>query len=255
MRRRRASLELAALDLGRESRGACSPPSIAPSPAPGARELAARLASPLRDADAIGGRLDAVGFLHEQRDAARGCARRAEAGARSCARDVAAGVRTRRAARSRLRCAMGSCRRAMRRAAAQRRRRHRPARRSWPRIAARLHAVCRGAAAARSLRRSSTTRRICAATAASSAPAIAPELDEARALRDDSRRVMAALEARYIERDRRQGAEGPPQQHPRLLHRGDAGAMPSRCCSCRCRDTFRHRQTMAERHALHDRRS
>ena len=45
--------------------------------------------------------------------------------------------------------------------------------------------------------------------------------------------------------DRRQVAEGPPQQHPRLLHRGDAGATPSRCCRAPLSDTFRHRQTMA----------
>jgi DNA mismatch repair protein MutS len=51
----------------------------------------------------------------------------------------------------------------------------------------------------RSRARSSTSRRCCAATAASCAPTWRADLDEARALRDDSRKVMAALEARYVE--------------------------------------------------------
>ena len=51
-----------------------------------------------------------------------------------------------------------------------------------------------------------------------------PALDEARALRDEARRVVAALQARYAERDRRQGAEDPAQQRARLFRRGDGAA-------------------------------
>ena len=46
---------------------------------------------------------------------------------------------------------------------------------------------------------SSTSRRRCAATAASCAPAIAPISTRRARLREDSRKVMAALEARYVE--------------------------------------------------------
>ena len=46
------------------------------------------------------------------------------------------------------------------------------------------------------------------------------ELDQLRELRDESRRTIAALQARYAERDRRRRAAHPPQQRHRLLHRG-----------------------------------
>ena len=49
----------------------------------------------------------------------------------------------------------------------------------------------------------------------------------------------------YVERDRHQVAENPAQQHPRLLHRGDGRATPSRSCGAAARRAFRHRQTMA----------
>ena len=59
--------------------------------------------------------------------------------------------------------------------------------------------------------------------------AIRADLDEARALRDDSRKVMAALEAQIRRGDRRQVAQGAAQQYPGLLHRGAGRRMPSRC--------------------------
>ena len=70
-------------------RAACSPPSTARSTGAGARELAARLASPLRDAEAIAARLDAVGFLREDetlRDDLRGALRAAPDIARAISR-------------------------------------------------------------------------------------------------------------------------------------------------------------------------
>ena len=50
------------------------------------------------------------------------------------------------------------------------------------------------------------------------------DLDEARRLRDESRRVIAEMQQRLRRRERRQAAQDPAQQLPRLLHRGAAGA-------------------------------
>src|SRR5581483_1182307 len=60
----RASLELLR-SLAGERQGSLLAAIDRTSTGPGARELAARLASPLRDPDRIGRRLDAVGFLRE----------------------------------------------------------------------------------------------------------------------------------------------------------------------------------------------
>ena len=49
-------------------------------------------------------------------------------------------------------------------------------------------------------------------------------LDEARALRDESRRVIAALQARYADDDLRARAQDPPQQRARLFRRGHRAA-------------------------------
>ena len=46
------------------------------------------------------------------------------------------------------------------------------------------------------------------------------DLDEARKLRDDSRRVIAGLQARIRRRDRHPRAQDQAQQRPRLFHRG-----------------------------------
>ena len=64
-------------------------------------------------------------------------------------------------------------------------------------------------------------------------------------MRDDSRKVMAALEAKYVEADRHQVAEGAPQQHPGLLHRGAGRRSAKPLLSEPLAQTFRHRQTMA----------
>ena len=49
-------------------------------------------------------------------------------------------------------------------------------------------------------------------------------LDETRNLRDASRLVVAAMQARYADDDRRQGLEDPPQQRARLFRRGHRAA-------------------------------
>ena len=72
----------------------------------------------------------------------------------------------------------------------------------------------------RSPRRSPTTCRISSATAASSATAIDADLDEARKLRDESRRVIAGLQADYAAETDIRGLKITPQQRPRLFHRG-----------------------------------
>ena len=51
-----------------------------------------------------------------------------------------------------------------------------------------------------------------------------PALDEARALRDESRRVVAAMQARYADETGVKALEDPPQQRARLLRRGDRAA-------------------------------
>ncbi|MGQ0674293.1 MAG: DNA mismatch repair protein MutS [Hyphomicrobium sp.] len=164
---------------------------------PGARELAARLASPLREASVIDARLDAVGFLAEDerlREEVRSVLR----GAPDIARALS-------------RLAFG---------------------RGGPRdLSAVRDALDRSAGAARSLKRraeriglSEELARVAAVLAAAS-PGLASELaaalvdepphlkrdggfvrsgyrgalDEALKLRDDSRKVMAALETRYID--------------------------------------------------------
>ena len=174
------------------SRAACSPPSIARSPAPGARELAARLASPLRDRDARSTRrLDAVGFLIEEealRDDVRDCA---ASGARHRARGLAPRLRARRAARSRRPCATAS----------------------RPRGSARELLAGEGGGAWACPRSCAASPASCARVGSDARDALAAalvddpphlkrdggfvragfraELDEARRLRDDSRRVMA----------------------------------------------------------------
>ena len=211
----------------------------------GARELAARLASPLRDVTRIDCRLDAVGFLIDQETLRADLRAALQGGAGHRPRRVAARLRARLAARSgggarwagRGRGAAPSC---------------------WPakapgmglpeelgRIAGELQ---RGRWRAGSGAGGGARRRSAASASRDGGfvrQGYRPELDEARRLKEDSRGVMAGLEAQYVERDRRQIAEGPPQQHPRLLHRGDAGATPSRCWRRRSPTTFRHRQTMA----------
>ena len=163
--------------------------------AAGSRLLAQRLAAPLTDADAIGRRHDAVAFFVANAVARGGCARASQGRARSRPVAGAAGGRPRRTARPR-----------------RDPRRHHRSRRP----------CCRVGTAFRRLPRNLRRRRSrCAAPIPRSRPssrsALADELphlkrdggfvragydsvlDEARALRDESRRVIAALQARYAD--------------------------------------------------------
>ena len=56
------------------------------------------------------------------------------------------------------------------------------------------------------------------------APRYDAALDETRALRDESRRVVAALQARYAEETQVRVAQDPPQQRARLFRRGHRAA-------------------------------
>ena len=71
------------------------------------------------------------------------------------------------------------------------------------------------------------------------------ELDEMRALRDKSRRVIAGLQARICRGDRRQVAEDPAQQRARLFHRGDRQQCSALTGGGGAGPRFIHRQTLA----------
>ena len=209
---------------------------------PGARELAARLAGPLREADAIAARLDAVAFLVENE-------------------------RLREDARAALRTAPDIAR-AISRLALQR---------GGPRD---LGAVREGLAAARTcaglLRKGSgaiglpdalahVTRQLEACggdlesllvRALVEEPphlrrdggfvraGFRADLDEERALRDDSRKVMAALEAKYLDHT---GIKSLKVRHNNIL--GFYIEVPAAAAKPMLGEplsgTFRHRQTMA----------
>ena len=186
----------------------------------GARLLAERLAGPLTDAAAI---RDAArrGRASWSRTAicATGCARILQALAGSCARALAARPRTRRPARSRLRCATVCSPRAT------------SARCSARRRAAGRAALCRRAALLRARRRPSPTTL--AAALADELPLLQRDGGfvragydrrprRARELQQDSRRFIAALQARYATRDRLPHASHQAQPHDRLLRRGAA---------------------------------
>ena len=188
----------------------------------GARELAARLAEPAARCRAIiAARLDAVGFLVDRRRCARGPARRA-ASARPTSRAPCRAWRFSAAARAiSAASATGSPRRGAARACWRRRRGAIGLPTELARASpASLRAVDATLAERARARRSSTSRRICSRDGGFVRAGFRAELDEARALRDDSRKVMAGLEATLRRAHRHQVAEGAPQQHPRLLHRG-----------------------------------
>ena len=237
----RASLELLR-SLGGEKSGSLLGAIDRTVTGPGARELAARLSSPLREPDAIGRRLDAVGYLwgdellrHDLRGTLRG------------APDIA---------------------RAISRLALQR---------GGPRdLAAVRDGLASAAACTRILENGGssiglpdTLADIAHRLTGCSAPLAdilvralidAPphqrrdggfvragfraELDEARALRDDSRQVMAALEAKYVEAS---GLKSLKVRHNNILgYYIEVPAAQSRpLMSEPLAATFRHRQTMA----------
>ena len=209
---------------------------------PGARELANRLASPLRDTATIAARLDAISFL------------RAESNARDALREALKGAPDMARATSRLALGRGDPRdlAAVRDALA---------------AAARCSATLQSAGGAIGLPAELARS---ADALASSSPALADlltralvespghlkreggfvregfrtDLDDARALRDDSRRVMTALEATYIEQT---GIKTLKVRHNNILgffiEVGAQSAKPM--LSAPLDETFRHRQTMA----------
>ena len=161
----------------------------------GARLLAERLASPLTDPQEINERLDALAFLVEA-PALREALRKTLAAApdflralsrlsldRGGPRDLAA-LRDGLAASAAIAETLGAAEALppalLRCLARLERQRRRPRARSRP-------------------RRSPTNCRSTSATAASCAPALCAPLDEARRLRDESRRVVAEMQARYAE--------------------------------------------------------
>jgi DNA mismatch repair protein MutS len=236
----RASLELLR-SLGGERQGSLLAAIDRTVTGPGARELAARLASPLRDPGTIALRLDAVGALEENetlREDARALLRTAP--------DIA---------------------RAISRLALQR---------GEPRD---LGAVRDGLAAAHACARllqgagggiglpdalALIAERLTGCSAAlhpllARALVDAPphlkrdggfvrarfraDLDEARGLRDDSRKVMAALEARYVEET---GVKSLKVRHNNILgYYIEVPAGASKPLLSEPSATFRHRQTMA----------
>jgi DNA mismatch repair protein MutS len=208
----------------------------------GARELGARLASPLREPDAIGARLDAVGFLLENellRDDVRGALRAAPDIARAMARLSLqrGGPRDLSGVRDGLRAA-GACVRLLREGAGGM---------GLPdalaRIAARLVA-CAADLEATLTRALTDEPPVLRRDGGFVRAGFRADLDEARTLRDDSRKVMATLEARYVEAT---GTKSLKIRHNNILGfyvEVPAGAAQP-LLSAPLAQTFRHRQTMA----------
>jgi len=209
---------------------------------PGARELAARLASPLRDLAAIGARLDAVGFLRESetlREEVRRILRKAPDIARANSRlalqrgsprDLAAvreGLSTAAACAERLRNGAGAMG-----------------------LPANLNGVARRlTGCSRELQ-----ERLASALVDTPPPfardggfvraGYRADLDEARALREDSHKVMAALEAKYVAAT---GVKSLRIRHNNILGffiEAPAGAAKP-LLGEPLAQIFRHRQTMA----------
>ena len=209
---------------------------------PGARELANRLASPLRDAAVIAARLDAISYLLDA-TAAREGLREALKGAPDVARAISRLALGRGDPRD-----LGAVRDALGAAA----------------TCARILTTAAGAIGLPSeLARATESLRGVEATLADELQRALVEtpghqrreggfvregfradLDEARALRDDSRRVMTELEATYIEQT---GIKTLKVRHNNILGFFiEVGAQAARpMLSAPLDQTFKHRQTMA----------
>jgi DNA mismatch repair protein MutS len=237
----RASLELLR-SLGGQRHGSLLAAIDRTVTGPGARELAARLAGPLRDPQAIAARLDAVGFLRENetlREDLRGLMRTAPDIARAVSRLALQRGEPRdlTAVRDGLTTA-GTCAGLLRTRAGG------------------IGLPDALAAIVQRLTGCAGQLQALLARALVDAPAQPrrdggfvraghrPDLDEARSLRDDSRKVMAALEARYLEET---GIKSLKVRHNNILGyyievpAGVARPLMSEPLSA----TFRHRQTMA----------
>jgi DNA mismatch repair protein MutS len=208
----------------------------------GARELAARLAAPLTDPRAIDARLDAVAMLVEE-DALRDALRDALKGAPDLARAVSRLAFGRGGPRDLVAIAQGleSANEAARLLTAKR------TALGLPEEIERLRQRLEGRAA--------DLLAVLKAALVEDPPHLKRDggfvrqgfrqaLDEARALRDDSRRVMAELEARYVELS---GVKSLKVRHNNILgyfiEVTQANAKP--LTEAPLSDTFRHRQTMA----------
>ena len=128
--------------------------------------------------------------------------------------------------------------------------RPRPARRLHPGGAAEIAEAVQNAAASTACWRPGCSALACgtarrsSATAASCARDTRSSLDETRALRDESRRVIASLQARYADETASPRAEDPPQQRARLFRRGHRPARRA-LMAAPWSATFIHRQTLA----------
>jgi DNA mismatch repair protein MutS len=208
---------------------------------PGARELAARIASPLRDLKAINARLDAVQFLHDRevvredlRDTLRGAADMARAASRLALHR--GGPRDLGAIRDGLSTAQAAARLLLEDAGAV----------GLPAVLADV--VERLTAPAAEVR-----ERLAAALVDDPPhlrrdggfvrPQYREDLDEARRLRDDSRQVMAGLEAKYIDAT---GLRALKVRHNNQLgYYIEVSAANGRALLAAPHDaTFRHRQTL-----------
>jgi DNA mismatch repair protein MutS len=191
----RASLELLR-SLNGERQGSLLSAIDRTVTGPGARELAARLSGPLRDPQAIAARLDAVGFLRENETLREDVRRLLRTGARYCPRRLPACPAARRAARPCRRARRAGGGERVRRPVALAGRRHRPA-----------GCACRHRPAPDGC--SGELQALLVRALVDAPPHLGrdggfvrsghrADLDEARSLRDDSRKVMAALEAKYL---------------------------------------------------------
>lgn len=237
----RASLELLRSTAG-EKRGGLLAAIDRTVTGAGARELASRISSPLRDPAEINARLDVVGYLIEA-EAVREDLRAALRGAPDIARAVSrlglqrGGPRDLAAVRDALATA-GAVTALLRDSAGSM---------GLPRV---LDDLARALSSAPDGLRVTLSRAI-----VDEPPALRREggfirdgydegLDEARRLRDDSRKVIAALETRYIADT---GVKSLKIKHNNILGyfievtQSNSGALtePSNA------ETFRHRQTMA----------
>jgi DNA mismatch repair protein MutS len=209
---------------------------------PGARELAARLSSPLRDPVAIAARLDAVSFLHEDetlRIDLRGALRAAPDIARAISRLALqrGGPRDLAAVRDGLATA-AACARLLHDGA------------GGIGLPEALADIARRLAGCGSDLADLLTRALVddpphqRRDGGFVRAGFRADLDEARSLRDDSRKVMAALEAKYLEET---GIRSLKVRHNNILgyYIEVPDAQSKALLSEPLAHTFRHRQTMA----------
>ncbi len=237
----RASLELLR-SLSGERQGSLLAAIDRTVTGPGARELAARLAGPLRDVAAIGARLDAVGFLREK-DTLREDLQRTLRAAPDIARAIARLALQRGTPRD-----LGAVRDGLKTAGeGARLLREAGGGMGLPDALAHIAKLltgCEGDLQSRLSRALVDEPPPLRRDGGFVRPGYRADLDEAHALREDSRKVMGALEAKYVERS---GVKSLKVRHNNILGfyiEVPAGAAKP-LMSEPLAQTFRHRQTMA----------